>query len=51
MNAETFYKIICPFCGYEMPIYISKETVCRGLLARCKGRNCRKIFEIRTRAK
>lgn len=51
MSETTYKKVKCPFCGYEMPIYLSEETVCRGLLARCKGRNCKKIFEVRTRAK
>ncbi len=40
-------KIRCPFCGYEMPIYYEDGAVSKGLFARCKGRNCRKEFEIK----
>ena len=39
-------KIKCPFCGYEMPIYFDKASRCRGVFVYCKGRNCKKKFEI-----
>lgn len=44
-------KVKCPYCGYEMPIFYDEKAVCRGLTIRCKGRNCRKEFEIKIRAK
>lgn len=44
---QNVKKVRCPFCGYEMPIYYQKEAVARGIYARCKGRNCKKKFEIR----
>ena len=39
-------RVICPYCGYRMPIEIKPYAVAKGLLTRCKGRNCGKIFEI-----
>ena len=40
-------KIICPFCGYAMPIERDINAVCKGLYVKCKARNCGKEFEIR----
>ena len=40
-------KIKCPYCGYIMPIKADKNAICRGIWAKCKGRNCRKEFEIK----
>ena len=40
-------KVICPFCGYRMPIrYEQDKAECKGLFVKCKGRNCGKVFEI-----
>lgn len=41
------WNVICPYCGYKMPIqYDDSAAVCKGVYAKCKGRNCGKIFEI-----
>lgn len=40
-------KVKCPYCGYEMPLTYTEKAVCRGVFIRCKGRSCKKIFEIR----
>lgn len=40
-------KVKCPYCGYEMPLVILPEAVCRGVTARCKNKKCRKAFEIK----
>ena len=40
-------QIICPYCGYKMPILADKAAVCRGVWVRCKGRKCGKEFEIK----
>lgn len=42
-------KVKCPFCGYEMPIYLKENAKCYGVFVRCKGRGCKKIFEILTK--
>lgn len=44
-------KVKCPYCGYEMPVIYRREAVCRGVFVRCKGRNCKKTFEIKLPAK
>ena len=40
-------RVKCPYCGYEMPIRTEKDAECHGVYVRCKGRNCRKEFEIK----
>lgn len=39
-------KILCPYCGYSMPLYYTDDSTARGVFVRCKGRNCKKMFEI-----
>ena len=40
-------KVECPFCGYKMPITFSKDAKCSGIFVKCKGKNCKKVFEIK----
>lgn len=41
-------RVKCPFCGYEMPVYFDpKRSKCRGVYIQCKGRNCKRQFEIK----
>ena len=40
-------KIECPYCGYKMPIFYTKEAKCKGIWVKCKGKNCKKEFEIK----
>lgn len=42
-------KVRCPACGYQMPIFIDKEATVRGLFVKCKGKNCKHIFEIKVK--
>lgn len=51
MTVPVYTKVRCPYCGYEMPIYIGPTSVCRGVLVRCKGQHCKRLFEIRTKAR
>lgn len=44
-------RIICPFCGYRMPIKQGKNAVCRDLYITCKNKFCKKTFEIRINSK
>lgn len=45
-------KIICPYCGYKMPIeYDERKAEAKGIYIRCKGRNCKKVFEIKINVK
>lgn len=45
--AEKRKRIRCPYCGYCMPIYYNSQTNVKELWVKCKGRNCKKIFEIK----
>lgn len=40
-------RIRCPYCGYKMPFFYGKNAESRGVFAKCKGRNCKRTFEIR----
>ncbi|GAA6295664.1 hypothetical protein F220043C3_40980 [Enterocloster asparagiformis] len=41
-------KVCCPYCGHEQNImYDSEHASCRGVFVRCKGRQCRKDFEVK----
>lgn len=52
MEPPQTEKVKCPHCGYEMPItYDPNTAVCKGLKIRCKGRNCKKLFEIKINTK
>ena len=39
-------KVKCPYCKYEMPVFIAENAKATGIFVRCKGRNCKKLFEI-----
>ena len=40
-------KVICPHCGYQMPVFYTPESMCKLIYVRCKGRNCKQLFEIK----
>ncbi|MEG0178819.1 MAG: hypothetical protein RR573_00125 [Oscillospiraceae bacterium] len=40
-------KVKCPFCGYLMPITYELSAVSKGIFVRCKGKKCKRIFEIK----
>ena len=42
-----YEKVKCPHCGYKMPLWVTEKGRSEGLFVRCKGRNCKKIFEIK----
>ena len=45
-------EVICPFCGYKMPIrYDEKTAKAKGIFVKCKGRNCKKEFEVKINVK
>lgn len=45
-------KVKCPFCNYEMPIVYDKgKSRAKGIFVKCKGRNCKKEFEIKINVK
>ena len=46
MIAIEKIKIKCPYCGYEMPEHYDQTADCYGVFVRCKGRDCKREFEI-----
>lgn len=44
-------RVICPVCGYKMPIFYDHDAKCSGVYVKCKGRDCGKIIEIIIRDK
>lgn len=40
-------KVVCPHCGYKMPIFYNENTISKNIYVRCKGKKCKKIFEIK----
>lgn len=40
-------KVKCPYCGYEMPVFYTDSAQCKGVFIICKGRKCKKEFEIK----
>jgi hypothetical protein len=40
-------KVVCPHCGYEMPMIIHDNAECQGITVRCKNKKCKQIFEIK----
>ncbi len=40
-------KIKCPYCGYKMPLYYDENSICKGVFVICKGRMCKKEFEVK----
>lgn len=47
MMEISMKKIRCPYCGYEMPIYKTDESIAKDIFVKCKGKHCKKIFEIK----
>ena len=43
---ELKNKVICPYCGYKMPIFYGKNAISKDIYVKCKGKKCKKIFEI-----
>lgn len=39
-------KVKCPYCGYEMPLFYSATAASHGITVQCKGRHCKKKFEV-----
>lgn len=39
-------RVICPYCGYRLPMWYSSNSDCREILVVCKGRSCKKSFNL-----
>ena len=40
-------RVECPECGYVMPFRYTDQAECKGVMLRCKGRNCHAVFELK----
>lgn len=40
-------KIKCPYCGYTMPVRFNDTSFSKGVFIKCKGKNCKQVFEIK----
>lgn len=46
LGKHKLNKIVCPYCGYKMPLIFSNESNSIGVFITCKGRDCHKDFEV-----
>lgn len=46
-NMKMMQQVICPKCGYRMPLFFDKDAESHGVRAACKGRNCKHVFEVK----
>lgn len=46
-NSNKERKVVCPYCGYSMPLIFDSNSNCYGVFLTCKGRNCKNSFELR----
>lgn len=46
INKKKYTQVVCPECGYRMPLFFTEEAECKGIQVACKGRKCSHIFEV-----
>lgn len=47
MDKKKKYQVRCPYCGYKMPVFYDESAEGRGIHVACKGRSCKRVFELR----
>lgn len=40
-------RVKCPYCSYEMPVWYEPTAEAQGVWIKCKGKHCKKLFEIK----
>lgn len=40
-------NVLCPYCGYRMPVTLGPKAHAGDVWLKCKGRKCGKVFEIK----
>ena len=40
-------RVVCPVCGYRMPISYTEDAKCDGVYVPCKGRYCNHLIEVK----
>ncbi len=43
-NVKT--QVVCPVCGYLMPLFFDEQAESKGIFVTCKGRGCKAVFEV-----
>ena len=46
MSNIQFNRVICPYCGYKLPLSYSSTSCCKEISVICKGRNCKRSFNL-----
>ena len=46
MADDIHNRVVCPYCGYRMPLEFGSDANSRGIYVRCKGQHCRREFEL-----
>lgn len=46
-DEKKYIQVVCPDCGYRMPVFYGEEAYSKGVRIACKGRKCRHIFELK----
>lgn len=46
MRAVENKRVICPYCGYRMPVEYTETTNCSNVYLKCKGSHCKREFEL-----
>ena len=41
---EDIKTVVCPYCGYNLPLKYDDTTNVNGLYVRCKGKHCKMNF-------
>lgn len=44
MSNTLSNRVICPYCGYRLPLSYSRTANCREISVKCKGAHCKKTF-------
>lgn len=39
-------RVVCPYCGYVLPIFITSGSNISGAYIKCKGRGCKRKFSL-----
>lgn len=47
LNEKRLEKVVCPFCGYQMPVFQGENAQSKDIYIKCKGRKCGQWFEIK----
>lgn len=47
MDRQKMQRVVCPVCGYRMPLLYTDGAESKGIHVTCKGRNCKHTFEVR----